>query len=109
MGNTIQSASAQPGKRAARSNAKTTPVATSGQRTFLVLVLDEAIETCCGPVVKAADEEAAALAAVQRGKADHDLSDNLDDEAAGFTAVAVYSREKLQQIVNKMELPEPDV
>jgi hypothetical protein len=70
--------------------------------------MDEADGTCCGSVVKAADEEAAALEAVRQCNADHDL-DDLDDEAAGFKAVAVYGREDLVRIQKVMELPEPDL
>lgn len=108
MKNTIRNQSAQPYKQAACSSATSTPVPASGQQSFLVIVMDEAAGTGNGRVVKAAGNEAAAREAVQRCKADHDLSD-LDDRAAGFKAVAVYSREELVRILTVMELPEPDL
>jgi hypothetical protein len=52
-------------------------------------------------------EEAEEKAVAQR-KADHDLS-HLDDEAAGFKAIAVYSHDYLLEIVRQMRLTEPDV
>ena len=108
MRNTIQSQAAQSEDQAAPSSAKSTPAPTRSQRAFLVVVMDEADGTCCGSVVKAVDEEAAAVEAVQRCKAEHDLGD-LDDRAAGFKAVAVYSREDLVRILSVMELPELDL
>ena len=108
MRNTIQNQAAQSEDQAAPSIAKSTPAPTRSQRAFLVVVRDEADGTCCGSVVKAADEEAAALEAVRRCKADQGL-DDLDDQAAGFKAVAVYSGEDLVRILNVMEMPEPDV
>jgi hypothetical protein len=74
----------------------------------LVAVLDEATRSCCSPVVRAADEEAAAQQALQGCKAEHDLGD-LDDQAAGFKAVAVYSQEDVVRILSVMELPELDL
>jgi hypothetical protein len=74
----------------------------------LVVVLDEATRSCCSPVVRAADEEAAAQQALQGCQADHDLSD-LDDRAAGFKAVAVYSQEDVVRILRLMELPVPEL
>jgi hypothetical protein len=108
MRNTIRNQSAQPEKQAAHSSSISTPVTASGQHTFLVIVMDEAAGTGSDRVVKAADDEAAAREAVQRSKADHDLGD-LDDEAAGFKAIAVYSQEDLVRILKVMELPEPDL
>ena len=60
--------------------------------------MEEADGTCCGRLVKAVDAEAAAREATQRCKAEHDLG-GLDDEAAGFKTVAVYSHEDLANIL----------
>ena len=70
--------------------------------------MNEASGTCCSRVIKAADAELGAVEAVHQCKADHDLAE-LDDEAAGFKAVAIYSKEHLAQILRTMELPEPDL
>jgi hypothetical protein len=106
--NKIQSRLAQPEKQAAPSGAISTPVPTRSQRAFLVVVLDEADGTASPVIVHAEHYEAAEEKAVALRKAENDLSD-LDDEAAGFRAVASYSREQLANFLREMELPEPNV
>jgi hypothetical protein len=106
MKHTNKSQPAQPEKRAARPEAKSTPVTTNGP--FLVIVLDEADVTSSAVIVQAEHYEAAEEKAVAQRKAENDISD-LDDEAAGFNAVASYSREQLADFLREMELPEPDV
>ena len=108
MRTTIQSQAAQSEDQAAPSSVKSTPAPTRSQRAFLVVVMDEADGTCCGSVVRAADEEAAAQQALQGCKAEHGLGD-LDDQAAGFKVVAVYSQEDVVRILSVMELPELDL
>jgi hypothetical protein len=80
----------------------------ASEQPFLVIVLDESDDTGCGVVVRAQDSEAAERKALDERKAEHDLSD-VDDEAAGFKAVAVFGYEYLVEIVREMEMPEPDV
>ena len=76
--------------------------------TFLVIVLDTREDTAISAIVQAESRWAAKHQTVAKSKAEHDIS-NFEDEAAGFKAVASYSREQLANLLRQMELPAPDV
>jgi len=88
-----------------------TPHINTGLRSqagpFLVVVLDRTPNWCMDLVVRAPDEDAAARKAIQRRKADHDITAPYGD--GGFTAIAIFSRQELARILKTMELPEPEV
>jgi hypothetical protein len=78
------------------------------EEPFLVIVLDQADDTGHGLVVRAEHYEAAETKALERFKADNELS-HLSDADAGFKAIATYSRDCLHSFVREMELPEPEI
>jgi hypothetical protein len=103
-----QSKTAQSAEPVAVINTNPLPVGDSrpshSEKPFLVIVLDEADSSCSYGVVRAKDEEAAECKAVDERKEDHDLED-LDDEEAGFQALATFSRDDILYILGEMDGP----
>ena len=80
---------------------KTMPESEPG-KPFLVIVRDDADATYSYGVVRAPDEESAERQAVDAPKEDHGLGD-LNDEEAGFEAVATFSRDDLVYWLGEMD------